>query len=80
MKEYYFLTGFFFLQTEKEDSRTVQDIRTRHVKGGIIGKFVGLRIRFVVATKRKLKTEGYQRQRYTWKKCEEVYMVPLAKV
>jgi len=45
------------LQTEEEleDSRTVQDIRTRHVKGGIMAKFVGFRIKFVMSTQRKHK-------------------------
>jgi hypothetical protein len=36
-----------FLQTDKEDSRIVQDITRRHVKGGIIVRFVGLRIKCV---------------------------------
>jgi hypothetical protein len=39
---------FFLSQTEQEDSRIIQGIKRRHVKGGIIAGFVGLRIEFVV--------------------------------
>jgi hypothetical protein len=41
------LLGDFFLQTEKEDSRIIQEIRTKHMRGRIMERFVELRIKFV---------------------------------